>query len=444
MLFKNYNDLILNGSTPTLQQKRKDVLAMLAAAVDAVRPSRIIKDLFHGSALVFPSETFDLSSFDHLYLVGFGKASVGMAQAVCDTVAVSEGVVITNDSTAKVTHSKIDTIIGGHPLPNEENLQGTEKILGLLHNCTENDCVVVVISGGGSSLFCKPRIPLSDLQRTMDLLLRSGATIDEVNTIRKHLSMVKGGHLVEQTKAVVLSLIISDVVHDSIPSIASGPTSPDPTTFSDAKQILQRYNLWEKIPTVVHSVLHDGIQGRIPETLKENDPAFTRVFNFIIGNNDRACEGALTKARALGYDATIGTTSMTGEARVVGRSLIKKIKNDHSEKNSVLIIGGETTVKVQGDGIGGRNQEFVLSCVEEVAGTDIVLASFATDGIDGNSDAAGALADGFTYARAVEKKLNHSHFLEKNNSYVFFHTLGDVLSTGFTGTNVMDIQIVIR
>lgn len=444
MLFKNYSNLISNGSTPTLQQKRKDILAMLAAAVDAVHPSHIVKDLFRGPRLVFPSETIDLSSFDHLYLVGFGKASAGMAQAVCDAVAVTKGVIITNDSTATITHKQIVTIIGGHPLPTEESLQGTEKILSLLRKCNQNDCVVVVISGGGSSLFCKPRVPLSDLQHTMNLLLRSGATIDEVNTIRKHLSLVKGGRLVEQTKAVVISLIISDVIHDPISSIASGPTSPDPTSFSDAKEILQRYDLWEKISTTVRSVIQNGIQGRIPETLKENSPAFTRVFNFIVGNNSHACEAALKKAQALGYNATVVTTSITGEAKVVGRSLIQKIKNDYPEKNCVFITGGETTVMVQGDGIGGRNQELVLSCIEEIAGTDIVLASFATDGIDGNSDAAGALADGSTYARTIEKNLNYSHFLEMNNSYVFFRTLGDVLSTGFTGTNVMDIQIVIR
>ncbi len=206
MLFTNYDALILNGTTPLLQQKRKDILEMLTAAVEAVQPYRVVKDLFHGSQLVFPSESFDLASFDHLYLVGFGKASVGMAQAVCDAVKVTKGVVITNDPKAKVTHDAVEVFVGGHPLPDEGSIRGTEKILTRLQDCGENDAVIVLISGGGSSLFCKPRVPLPDLQNTINLLMRSGATIDEVNTIRKHLSLVKGGQLAQQTKAVIFSL----------------------------------------------------------------------------------------------------------------------------------------------------------------------------------------------------------------------------------------------
>jgi glycerate-2-kinase len=444
MLFKNYDDLVLNGQTPLLQQKRKDVLDMLTAAIDAVQPSRVVKDVFCGTQLVFASEAIDLSSFDHLYVVGFGKASVGMAQAVCDEVTVTKGVVITNDSSAIITNHSIEVIVGGHPLPNEGSIHGAEKILELLGQCSENDCVIVLISGGGSALFCKPRVPLNDLQKTIDLLLRSCVSIDELNTIRKHLSLVKGGQLAQYTKAVIISLIISDVVDDPITSIASGPTCPDPTTFSDAREILKRHELWTNIPTTVTTVITEGIAGRISETLKENDPVFETVFNFIIANNERACQGVITKAKELGYDAKLMTTSIAGEARVIGKYLINRVKKSICNRKTVFITSGETTVTVRGSGTGGRNQELVLSCVEEIAGKDMVVASFATDGIDGNSNVAGALADGFTLPRALKKKLNPSRFLEQNNSYVFFQGLDDTLRTCRTGTNVMDIQILIR
>ena len=444
MLFTNYDALILNGSTPFLQQKRKDILEMLTAAVEAVQPYRVVKDLFHGSQLVFPSESFDLASFDHLYLVGFGKASVGMAQAVCDAVKVTKGVVITNDPKARVTHEAVEVLVGGHPLPNEGSIRGTEKILTLLQDCGENDAVIVLISGGGSSLFCKPRVPLPDLQSTITLLMRSGATIDEVNTIRKHLSLVKGGQLAQQTKAVIFSLIISDVVHDLISSIASGPTSPDPTTYTDAEEILRRYQLWGKVSAAVRNVIEEGRKGHLPETLKTGNPAFENVFHFIIANNEQACQAAVKKAGELGYDAKLITTSMTGEAKTLGRYLVDRAKNSLVKEHAAFITGGEPTVTVRGNGIGGRNQELVLGCVKDIAGSDIVLASFATDGLDGNSDAAGAIADGASFARAQKKHLFPSRFLQDNDSYVFFQVLGDFLHTGPTGTNVMDIQIILQ
>lgn len=443
MLFKNYDALVLNGSSPTLQQKRKDALDILTAAMETVQPYRVVHHCFQGSQLVFPSETIDLSSFKNLYVVAFGKASVGMAQAVCDTVPIAKGIVITNDRSAQVTQGSVEVVVGGHPLPDDGSISGAEKILSLLSECQEDDCVLFLISGGGSSLFCKPRVSLSDLQKTIVLMLRSGATIHEINTVRKHLSFVKGGQLVQYTKAVCISLIISDVVHDTLTSIASGPTSPDPTTFSDVQEILNRYHLWEKIPATVRVIVENGIAGRVPETLKEGHSAFTSVFNFIVANNERACHGALTKAQQLGYDGRLLTTSLTGEARAMGIYLIQRSLRSLSSGRTVFISGGETTVTMSGNGSGGRNQELVLGCVEDIAGKDIVVGSLATDGIDGNSDAAGALADGCTLSRAREKRLTPSQFLELNDSNSFFNELGDTLLTGVTGSNVMDIQIVI-
>ncbi|MBN1860959.1 MAG: DUF4147 domain-containing protein [Candidatus Thermoplasmatota archaeon] len=443
MLFKNYDELVLNGATPLLKQKRRDVLAMLSSALEAVHPSRVVRDVFVGSQMVFPSEVIDLSSFDRLYLIGFGKASVGMAEAVCDAVPIKRGVVITNDQRAALSHSYITVVHGGHPLPDEHSVDGAERILEVLHQATEKDCVIAVISGGGSSLFCKPRVPLADLQKTIDLLLRSGATIDEINCIRKHLSLVKGGLLVKHTKAVMISLIISDVVHDPVSSIASGPTSPDPTSFSTARDVLHRYHLWGVVPSSVRALIDRGLTGAVPETLKEGDPAFDTVFHFIIVNNERACQGALQKAKELGYEAQILTTSLTGEARFLGNYLVERVRQSPLSRTTAFISGGEPTVTIHGTGVGGRNQELVLGCVKEIAGSDMVIASFATDGIDGTSRAAGALADGNTLARAMQQNLHPSRLLKENDSYRFFHSLGDMLQTGPTGTNVMDIQILL-
>jgi glycerate-2-kinase len=444
MLFKNYHELVLNGQTPLLQQKRKDILEMLTAAVEAVDPYLVVEQLFQGTHLTFASESFDLSTFDHLYVVGFGKASIGMAQAVCDAVPVTKGVVVTHDSSATLSHRGIEVIVGGHPLPNEGSIQGAEKILGLLQECSENDCVIVLISGGGSALFCSPRVPLEDIQKTTDLLLRSGAGIEELNAIRKHLSLVKGGQLVRDIKGVVISLIISDIINNPISSIASGPTSPDPTTFSDAEENFKRYNLWKKIPTTVRTVIQDGVASRISETPKEDDPMFHSVFNFIIADNEHACHAAMKKAEDLGYCARLLTTSITGEAREIGPYLLKKVRQSLSPQKTVFVTGGEPIVTIRGNGKGGRNQELVLGCIEKLARTEMVVASFATDGRDGNSPGAGAIADGFSLARAKKQKLSVSDFVTENNSYEFFCRLGDVLLTGTTGTNVMDVQIIIR
>jgi len=444
MLFKNYNQLVANGQTPELKKKRKDVLDILTVALESANPYHAVTRVFDNDQIVFEDKTIDLSCFEHIYLVGFGKASVGMTQAVCDSVTVSRGVVVTNDSSAKVTNESIEVVVGGHPMPNNGSFLGAEKILEVVNMGGEHDCLIVLVSGGGSALLCKPRICLENLQETTDLLLRSGADINEINTIRKHLSYVKGGQLVKHVKGVVVSLIISDIVGDPLEFIASGPTSPDSTTFSDAKEVLEKYDLWEKIPTEVKNVIELGISGNIDETPKRDDPAFDNVFNFIVANNEIACKAAEVKATEIGYKAMLLTTSLTGEAKDVGRYLTDKANNYRTEDGDfVFISGGETTVTVKGNGRGGRNQELVLGSVESIVGSDLVLASFATDGIDGKSDAAGAIADGFTLSRADKKRLDPNNFLLENNSYEFFLELDDLFMTGSSGTNVMDIQVIV-
>ena len=444
MLFKNADRIILNGTTATLRQKRHDALEMLSAGIDAVDPYRVVKQRLHGCHLEVDAESIDFSTFDHVYVVGFGKASVGMARALLDTLPITHGSIITNDSSATLNHPSLDVHVGSHPLPTQENIRATEKLLSLLYKCTDHDGVIVLISGGGSSLLCKPRVSLSDLQLTTKLLLLSGATIQEMNTVRKHISYVKGGQMVQQTKAVVFSLIISDIVGDPLDAIASGPTTPDPTTYADAKTVLETYALWKKIPTRVRTVITDGIAARLPETPKPDDPIFSKVFNYLIANNTLACNAIEKKAKELGYQPTIVTTSLTGEARKMGAYLIDKAQHSLMKEKAVFISGGETTVHVTGTGEGGRNQELVLGSLQHMTESNIVIGSCGTDGIDGNSSAAGAIADSQTLVRAKQKKLSPNNFLQKNNSYEFFSRLKDTLITGPTGTNVMDLQIILR
>jgi glycerate 2-kinase len=444
MLFTNADELVRNGGTPILQQKRNDVLEMLTAAVEAVDPYTVVRDHFHGSELRFASESFDLSTFDHVYVVGFGKASVKMAQAVCDAVPVTKGVVVTNDPVARLSSEVVSVVVGGHPLPTEESIRGAEQILKILQKCTENDCVIVLISGGGSALFCLPLVPLDDLRKTTALLLGSGAEIKEMNVIRKHLDAVKGGQLARYIKGITLSVIISDVVHDPLSSIASGPTSPDSSTFSDARVILRRYGLWETVPGSVRTVIEEGCAGRFLETPTDDDPVFRSVFSFIVANNARAVQAAEQKAEELGYGAMVLSTAVTGEARDLGPYLVQKARQSVSPGKTVFSSGGEPTVTLRGKGHGGRNLELVLSCVEAIAGSELVVASCATDGVDGNCPGAGAVADGASLRRAKIKEVSVSDFLAENDSYGFFSRLGDVLMTGPTGTNVMDVQIVLR
>jgi len=442
MLFKNYEQLVKNGQTPILQKKRKDVLDILTYTIESVIPYNSVKRLFVGNKICINDEIFELSNFKNIFVIGFGKASVGMAKAVCNSVSVTKGVIITNDSLAKISHDKIEVIVGGHPIPNRGSIFGAEKIIEVTKQCNKDDLLIVLISGGGSALLCKPRISLNNLQKTTNLLLQSGADINEINTIRKHLSYIKGGQLAMLTKGTIISLIISDIINDPIEFISSGPTSPDSTTFSDAKKILEEYSLLKKVPPEVKKVIEDGINGYIPETPKKSDPVFNKVYNSIVANNKTACKAAQNKALELGYKPKIITTSISGEAKHIVNSLFN-MSNTYQKNQNILIAGGETTVKIKGDGKGGRNQELVLGGVERIANTDIVLASFATDGIDGISDAAGAIADGLTLSRANKKGLYPEKFLEENNSYVFFSLLNDLFITGSTGTNVMDIQLII-
>jgi len=445
MLFKNRDQIVRNGKTAELKQIRSDVLDILTSAINAVDAYTVVKKCFDGKNIIFGCKKFNVSDYDNIYLIGFGKASIRMADAVSDSISIKNGAVITNEKHKTVKKNCISTFFGSHPIPNQKNIFATDKLLDIVNKCKKNDLLIVLISGGGSALFCKPRVKLNDFQKATTLLLKSGANIREINIIRKHLSYVKGGQLAKFAKCKVISLIISDIVGNPIEFIASGPTYPDSTTYIQSKNILKKYRLWMKIPISIKKTINNGISGDIPETPQKNDSVFKNVFNFIVANNEVACNVAEEKAEELGYKTMLLTTNLDGDAKKIGRFLVEKAINYKTyAKKMIFISSGETTVNVKGKGTGGRNQEMVLSSVDKIKDKNLVFSSFATDGIDGSSNAAGAIADSYTLKRALEKKLNPNLFLSENNSYEFFKNLGDFFNTGPTGTNVMDVQLIIK
>jgi glycerate 2-kinase len=345
---------------------------------------------------------------------------------------------------------KIRVREAGHPLPDENGVGATNEIVGLLKKADADTLVICLISGGGSSLLVSPceGVSLEDKQAVTGLLLKAGATINELNAVRKHLSLVKGGRLAQLAyPARTISLIVSDVMGDNLDVIASGPTSPDGTTFPEAAAILKRYGLLQRTPGSVLEVLDKGVEGLLPETPKQGDRIFERVCNVIIGNNGRALHAAREQAASLGFQTEIVSAAVAGEARDIGRDLARKAIGIKSARGSsrplCLISGGETTVTVTGSGRGGRNMELALSFAAEIEGIGgIKLLSAGTDGTDGPTDAAGAIVDGDTVKRGRELGADVREHLANNNSYTFFKKAGALFVTGPTGTNVMDIQIL--
>jgi len=406
-----------------------------------------------GDALRVGDRRYDLRGIEHIYVVGFGKASAGMARAVEGILSerISQGLVITADG-YRVPTGIVDVREAGHPVPDERGLSAARELLSIVEGAGEDDLILVLISGGGSALLTAPAegISLEDLAKTNELLLRSGARIQEINAVRKHLSRAKGGQLARLAQpARVVSLVLSDVVGDPLDSIASGPTVPDPTTFADAIGILRRYGIWEKVPESVRRHLQRGASGRIPETPKPGDPCFSRVQNVIVGSGRHAAEAALKKGEELGFTGRILTTTLEGEAREVGKVLaaIARELRAHGRPlppPALLVLAGETTVTVRGGGKGGRNQELALSAalgIEGLAG--VVIASVGTDGRDGPTDAAGGVVDGGTARRIRDAGLDPGELLRDNDSYRGLSAAGDLLVLGPTGTNVADLLLIL-
>ena len=323
-------------------------------------------------------------------------------------------------------------------------------MLELTKNLSEDDLVITLISGGGSALMPLPaeKIALDDLQDITGKLLRTGASINELNAVRKHLSAFKGGQLARHcSPATVLSLILSDVIHDPLDTIASGPTAPDDSSYSDALGVLEKYGLFVDAPEQIRSRINAGVRGLLTETPKNGDPVFDRVHNILVANNSIAAIAAKKKAEELGYNSMVVSTSIEGEARQVGvdySDMAKEVidKDRPLKKPAAIILGGETTVTVKGSGIGGRNQELALGATLGLDCASCLIATLGTDGIDGPTEAAGAFVDGSTMKWADAKGMNPLRYLENNDSYTFFSEIGDAIITGPTGTNVNDLTLI--
>ena len=433
----------------------KDACQILAAAVNAVDPYACVLDhlTWDGSDLLIGEDRVSSREYDKVFVIGFGKASVPMAKAALDRFKgkVEFAKVITKASSFLDENGyldKLEVAIGGHPVPDENSIQATRMLLSSLPTFTSRDLVIVVISGGGSALFASPLgdVTLDDLQIMTNLLLRCGAEIQEINTLRKHMDGVKGGRLAERlSPACVHTLILSDVIGDRMDMIASGPTVADPTTYSDAWKIIKKYHLEDEMPQTILSLIQDGIDGSIPETLKEKDLAGLCLNNHLVGTNRIASQAALKEAMRLGYHSQVVSNTLTGLTKDVSKMLAQRIGDtDDSERPYCLIYGGETTVKVIGDGLGGRNQDLVLRMVSKLAGqSDLLFISFATDGEDGPTDAAGAASDTVVYDDGTEKFLDLATYIITNNSYEYLDMVGALIKTGPTGTNVNDLILII-
>ena len=439
----------------SLTQLRRDARTIFDAGLRAVDPAELVKRELRRprDMLEVAGRHYDLAKYRRLYVVGAGKASARMASAVEDIAdgSLHGGIVI-----VKYGHSvplnKIKVIAAGHPVPDEAGANATREIIAALSQAKKDDLILCLLSGGGSALLSYPadNLSLEDKQTMTRLLLDCGAKIQEINAIRKHLSRVKGGRLAQlASPATIVSLILSDVVGDHIESIASGPTAPDGTTFSDCWRIIERYGLIGQIPTTVRDFLKQGVQGKIAETPKPGDRLFEKVQNVIVGNNRTALLAAEHQAEALGYHTLILSSFIEGEAREAAlfHSAIAKeiISTDNPVSRPACVIsGGETTVTIRSDGRGGRNQEFALAAAIEIDGTEgVAILSGGTDGTDGPTDAAGGIVDGTTIKRAKNRGLEANYYLNRNDSYRFLQAAGDLLVTGPTFTNVMDLRLVL-
>ena len=432
----------------SVQRLRKHARAIFDAALAAADPSRAVER--HLARI-------DFSRFQNIYVLGAGKAGASMARA-CERVLgsrVAAGLVNVKYGHTAATH-RIELNECGHPEPDERGMNGAERIAAMAAQAQRDDLVLCLISGGASALLPLPAPPvtLEEKRELTRLLLAAGADIHEMNAVRKHLSRIKGGELARlAAPARVESLLLSDVVGDNLDVIGSGPTAPDASTFADAAAVLKRYGIWRRAPKAVRARIESGLRIAIPETPKPGDAAFRRVRNTVIGSNRLALTAAAGRARKLGYRTLILSSEIVGETREIARMhaaiLREAAYTGHPVKPPACIIsGGETTVTlgtgaIKGagrDGLGGRNQEFALAAAIDLAGLpNAVVFSAGTDGTDGPTDAAGAIADGSTLARNPEGR----RYLDNHDSYRYFGPIGDLVKTGPTHTNVMDVRIML-
>lgn len=442
------------------------VRRILAVALQAVEPGEAVRRSLQrdGDRLIIGGRPYDLGRIDRTFIVGAGKAGAPMAEAAAEILRdrLHAGMVIVKDGhlgdwrpdSHPGQSYHLDFMEAGHPVPDGRGVLGGQRIRRLLADAGPKDLVIALISGGGSALLVAPveSVSLTDLQALTGALLASGASINEINTLRKHLDGLKGGGLAQLCHpARLAALVLSDVIGDPLDVIASGPTVPDPSTFTDAWGILEKYDLIERVPPEIRAYLQHGVDGRVPETPKPGTAIFDRVHNVLIGSNRQAAEAALRQAQEEGFHTLLLTTWLQGEARQAGRFLAAVLRQAAADgrpmpRPACIVAGGETTVTLTGiteDSLGGRNQELALAAAPDLAGLpDVALVTLATDGGDGPTDAAGALVTGETLARARLAGLDPAHYLKRNDSYHFFAGLEDLLRTGPTRTNVNDLAFL--
>ncbi len=436
--------------------------AILRAALAAVDPEAAVRRVLHrqGDTLRVRPARAATNGFTHdlgqgrVYLLGVGKAAYPMTRAAWAVLSdrVAACLMVTKDGHGGPTWPGCALLEAGHPLPDARSLAAAQQVRGLLRATTPADLVVVLLSGGGSALLSAPvpGVTLADLQALTQALLGSGATIHEVNAVRKHLDQVKGGGLARwAAPARVLTLVLSDVLGDDLSVIASGPTAPDPSTYADAWAVLQRYGLTAALPPGVRAHLQAGLAGRAAETAKPGDAVFRRAVWFIVGSVRHAADAAARAAAAQGWHHAVLSTSVQGEAREVGRVLAAVLHEMARHQRpwprpACAVVGGETTVTLgPNPGRGGRNQELALAAVEPLAGLPrVALVAFATDGTDGPTDAAGAVVTGETWAQARGQGLNPRDYLARHDAYTFFVRVGGLLRPGPTRTNVNDLTLL--
>jgi glycerate 2-kinase len=430
--------------------RRADAISIFNAAVSAVQPAHLMRQhvRLQKNVLTICNQSFTLRSECTVWVFGAGKAAASMAQALEQVLAgVSvKGMVITKyGHTLPLTHIHLEE--AGHPLPDENSVRATRQMASLLHTVRQGDIVLFLLSGGASALLADypPGTDLAQVQQVFSLLLKSGADIYEMNIVRKHLSAVKGGQLaLLADTSTWCSLILSDVVGDDLSIIGSGPTVADPSTFADAVAVLSKYNLITKLPPAIYTHLQDGCAGHIAETPKPGHTGLAHVHNFLTGSNRIALAAAEHRAIALGYNTEVLTAMATGPAEELAAQLITTAGSRQEKRPLCLLMGGESTVTITGDGLGGRNQHLALAAgilLKDIPG--ITILSGGTDGTDGPTDAAGAFSDSDIMQLAADQGLDAVDYLQRNDAYHFFEKAGGLIKTGPTQTNVMDIMLAI-
>lgn len=427
---------------------------ILQASIEAANPFRVVEQNLSISKdqLKVGSKTFLLYPSSRIVTVAIGKASISMAEAAQSILGerIEKGVVVCKHKPIGAHFiGKMEVVQGSHPVPDDMSIEAAKRVESLVSSLTARDIVVLLISGGGSALVCLPAegITLQDMQTVTSVLLKSGASINELNTVRKHLDLIKGGGLLKMASpAQVAGLVISDVVNSPLDVIASGPAVPDPSTFTDAKAILEKYMRSDAVPASVKERFEKGCRGEVEDSLKPDDPASASASHTIAASNKVSAETALAAAMEEGFDAEIITCELVGEARKAGELLANLlIKKRVSGKPWLGIAGGETTVKVIGNGLGGRNLEVALSAVRKLNGVpNCLLVTQATDGEDGPTDAAGAYVTGETLRMAQKLGIDPETYLENNDAYRFFEKVGGLIVTGPSGTNVNDLNYLFR